>query len=654
MNIDFCNKQFKSKLLSQIITCSVISSAAFTASVLAEVQLENRTSLRQHIEVEQAGGEVIASFIDKNGVIYSGEGPRVVIRDIKGNKEPKWKGQTDALPGVVTAIAKHKRDTLFVASAGYNEFSGGVHIFDMKSDYDLKYKAELVYGAEGSLRVPEDIFIEGNTLYLLDANLGMFVFDISRPKKPELVAQNSDVLGSKIEKHGDFLYVFDISWSDSYSGIYQYDANSLALIGASTVAKSHDATFQRDHDNGIITLHVQTQRASYMAYDISNITQPVELFTESNKSRTIFSHDGRVYTASEEGLRQYDAFTNNLIGFDPTPMERVTSIAKGKGDHIVAMSDKGYLYQGETSDQETVVNHTVALPSCSSCMSTVSTDDYVYAADNINGLRVMDDSLQGIGRLDFNRNAVFEDIKKKGDVVYLLDWAGALSVVDVRQPEDPSLISNVRVNGFPSSLAIAGNNLYVGQTTNGGTLWTYDITEPSSPQMLSQYNLGMSAQVKDLHAVDSTLLLGTTSGLMMVDTLDPSNPQVVGHFEGCDAVMGVWMRAEDKVGVLGCNNIDGRAVVSVDLTDITNPTQISKVNLSSEYHNVWSLDGKNGTVYVGQTAAVTAFSLDDAGQLVAKESYHTTEIPFNLEASTTSVTVSSGRGGMFTLSDLAK
>ncbi|MCG7499180.1 hypothetical protein MHO82_20140 [Vibrio sp. Of7-15] len=654
MNIDFCKTQFKSTLLSQIITCSVISSAAFTAPVLAEFQLENRTSLRQHIEVEQSGGEVIASFIDKNGVIYSGEGPKVVIRDIKRNKEPKWKGQTDALPGVVTAIAKHKKDTLFVASAGYNDFSGGVHIFDMESDYDLKYKTELVYGVEGSLRVPEDIFIEGNTLYLLDSNLGMFAFDISYPKKPELIASAAFAKGQAIEKRGDFLFTFNTGITGGYSYIYQFDANTLRPMGYGQVPFAKDATFQQNLENGAITAHIQTVDERYIAYNIDDIHQPVELFATQNKSQAIFSENGRIYTASEEGLRQYDAFTHHLIGLDPTPMKRVTSITKGAEGHIVAMSDKGYLYQGEVSDQETVVNHTVELAGCTACMSTVSDEGYVYAADNINGLRVMGKNKQDVGRLNFLRSAVVEDIKKKGDTVYLADWAGALSVVDVADPTEPSLLTNLWVNGFPSSLSIAGNNLYVGQTTNGGTLWTYDITEPSSPQLLSQYNLGMSAQVKDLHAVDSTLLLGTTSGLMMVDTLDPSNPQVVGHFEGCDAVMGVWMRAKDKVGVLGCNNLDGRAVVSVDLTDITNPTQISKVNLPSEYHNVWSLDGNNDTVYVGQTAAVTAFSLDYAGQLVVKESYPTTEIPFNLEASTTSVTVSSGRGGMFTLSGLAK
>jgi len=106
-----------------------------------------------------------------------------------------------------------------------------------------------------------------------------------------------------------------------------------------------------------------------------------------------------------------------------------------------------------------------------------------------------------------------------------------LHVVDVSDPAQPTLISSARVPAYGSSIRVAGDLAYIGDT--GGSLSVFDVFDPVLPvEVGSVAGGGRALRVQDGFAYSAG-----NDGLAVHDLIHPRRPALIG---GYPADRGAW------------------------------------------------------------------------------------------------------------------
>lgn len=149
--------------------------------------------------------------------------------------------------------------------------------------------------------------------------------------------------------------------------------------------------------------------------------------------------------------------------------------------------------------------------------------------------------------------------------------------------EDGELGTIYEGTGNSGSLAkftISNNHLYI---VKEGSLFTSDITNKTITPTNSEY---LGSGVETIFALDSLLLLGTRSGMMIYDIYtDPKKPTLKSfkpHFYSCDPVT-----AKDTIAYVTLNSAGtschfGKNQLEVySINDIENPHLIERIDMES-------------------------------------------------------------------------
>jgi len=122
-----------------------------------------------------------------------------------------------------------------------------------------------------------------------------------------------------------------------------------------------------------------------------------------------------------------------------------------------------------------------------------------------------------------------DDIDVADDIVYLIagygaEWRG-LRMVDVSDPESPTILATHAVSGTPTGVAVRGTTLYLAD----GGLTIFDVSDPAAPSELGSFPVPLGA--RGLAVSDGVVYLPTYDGLRVVDVSLPENPIEIGSFE---------------------------------------------------------------------------------------------------------------------------
>jgi hypothetical protein len=113
-----------------------------------------------------------------------------------------------------------------------------------------------------------------------------------------------------------------------------------------------------------------------------------------------------------------------------------------------------------------------------------------------------------------------------GDVLYVADGVGGVQVVDVRNPDEPSIAGVLSTGvGVVNDVLVDGDRLYVATTTFGIVI--FDISDPPYPTALGGMPtagrpLGIAVRGDILYVADDQV------GLQVVGVSDPALPVAVG------------------------------------------------------------------------------------------------------------------------------
>lgn len=111
---------------------------------------------------------------------------------------------------------------------------------------------------------------------------------------------------------------------------------------------------------------------------------------------------------------------------------------------------------------------------------------------------------------------------------YLADSAGALLIVDVRDPQHPQEISRYPYTSQIDALSVEQERAYL---VSGKNLAVLDVSKPHAPQQLASFTLANAAtalQVVEGHAY----LAMPKAGMSILDVRDPASIHEVGRFRG--------------------------------------------------------------------------------------------------------------------------
>jgi hypothetical protein len=589
------------------------------------------------LERAQAGG--MPSAITLAGELaYVAVGPRLTVWDLAGDDGPVQLGETPPLPGVLTAIAVSGSHAYVVE---HLDLDGHVHVVDVSDPAAPEVVSSLRVTAE-DFSVPLDAAIADDQLFVADQEHGVAVLSLADPAAPALV-ETIDAPGSTVvEIHGDRLYVIGSGFLGASVSVRELGGAHAELGGMSVP----DAIGTAITPAGLF-LAVGSQGLEI--HDLADPALPVERYRdETILSRVVVASGDTAWVPAEDGL-----YTLDLA--DPTTITASSALAAptiqanagdATGGRLAVLTNRGQLVTFDVT-AAAALTHEVEVTLCADCFGVQAVAGDLLIADNVGGLVTAHlADLTGVGRTIPASFVVFEDVVTEGHLAYVADWAFGLRVIDVSDRAAPVQVGQLGAE-YASAVALDGDRLYLGQSTNGGVVRVIDVSDPTAPtqlgQLLTAKTMDLEARGRFVYAADESL--DAAGGLRIIDVTDPTAPALVGQYTTCTSSGDVDVLGD--LAVLACD-FDGFHIL--DITDPAAPVQLAVFTPESGSAEAVALDGH--LAYLGHSTGVVVVDLSTptAPVLVAGTSIFTTwpvrtiDVPFpgRLVATT-------GPGGVYQL-----
>jgi len=224
--------------------------------------------------------------------------------------------------------------------------------------------------------------------------------------------------------------------------------------------------------------------------------------------------------------------------------------------------------------------------------------DLVLAAAQTGGMRLLEFSplgAQQVGSFDPGtcRDGVFTvaasiedvDVESTGEFAYLAAGSCGFFVASIADSVvSPTWIAAVDTPGFSVDVELVHEKLLLYVADNNGGLVIFDVVQPGAPQELANIGFANSSfgAAIDVDVLDDIAYVATTRGLRILDSLDPTDPFLIGSFDTNPSNSGSGPGQDVEVVKVGNLVIaylsafqDG--VFVLDVTDPTDPQLIAQI-----------------------------------------------------------------------------
>jgi hypothetical protein len=301
----------------------------------------------------------------------------------------------------------------------------------------------------------------------------------------------------------------------------------------------------------------------------------------------------------------------------PTEIAASTDTVLGWPTSLIAQQNLGYVltrsgqisvFDWSNRQAPTRIGITET-PGCKENVALQVVGDYAYVADWGRGLCIVDlrnpQQPSVIGRFDLTteRNAV-TDIAVQGSLAYLVDWSHGIYVIDVSDPTAPTQVSFFTTAGFPAAIAVNGPMVYVGESINdqgvGGSVRIFDLSDLANPVEHSQF---YTSKVAQLAVIDQTVYVAD-------NVSNPDNIQLIGQY------VENWFAMDLAIQ----NNYAYLATTSgLEIVDISNPSQPTQAGRLGDS----LIDGivvAGASAYIGENGSIRQIDISQPSnpQVVAE------------------------------------
>jgi hypothetical protein len=443
-----------------------------------------------------------------NGMLYLATNKAVYAIDVSDPEQPTIRSSYSLSSDVVVTPLDLDvvDDRLYLLYHNPKEdiLGNQIRIFDVSDPQELK-----PLGTSGEELWPDmyEMVIVGSFAYITLATSGLALFDVSDPSHPKFHSKTT-VFGR----------VFDIAHAGN-------------------------------------TLYLGTLDQRLLSVDISDPGNPTLIgeYTAPDFAVTdLVVQNDRAYVANQVFPNPYDLRILDVS--DPTDLRLLGSYATDLTQiHTLLVSDNlVYLNAGQNTWEHTVQIVDVSNPASpvsrhrmprlysAEDVDVVGTTAYIAARED--GFFVLDVADPSQPRLRATRRAANgEELLKAvmklqvvGNLAYLAS-NNALQIVDVTDPDNPSLRGELPIRAF--QLQVAGNRAYV---MGSDTFHIVDVSDPTQPNTIGSRSLSLwYPQTEDLHIVGNLAYLsggscaaGCWGSIKILDISNPTQLTLIGSIDG--------------------------------------------------------------------------------------------------------------------------
>jgi hypothetical protein len=285
----------------------------------------------------------------------------------------------------------------------------------------------------------------------------------------------------------------------------------------------------------------------------------------------------------------------------------------------------------------------------SSCYGLDVSGSYVYAAYGTNGLKIIDISNPSIPTLVGTyvtsssgsvTQATYSAVRVSGKYAYLTSITRGIDIVDISNPTAPSLAgytSTYNGGGLSStpppiqSVAVSGGFAYFADSSNG--LKIVNVSDPTNPVIISQlktFNPTYTVNA-NTNAVGIVLkgnyafVADENNGLRVIDISDPNNPAVKSTLSIAGSVNSIFLRDNYIFTTSyssGSVNSGGMLKI-IGIFDNLNPLEFASYSIATHAEDVFV---SNNNIFLTTTTGLTVFQ----SNLIYSDSSLAPNAPSNL------------------------
>lgn len=453
-----------------------------------------------------------------NTIKVSSEGDRVAVLndanivyliDLKNPREPTTLAAVRA-EGPLRDLDL-KGDTVYALG------DEDIQVIDFSTHSPQISNEGLDFGQGVNLGGERRVYIENNLAYVADWFSGIHIYDISRPRQPELLASYHTPGSPKgmVVRDG-IAYVPD-------------DDHGLAILDVSDPRNPrHISTLLTEglaYTPRLVgdLLYLASHRGGFQIIDVSDIKNPRQLseFDTEGKAWSMEVRDNIAYVADDDsGLLSFDVS-------DPSKPVQIGQYYTGAAAEEVVIRDNiafvAYYDDGlhilDISDPRSIQPISrLSLPGNARGLDLVG--DTLYVAGWLAGIHTVDvtDLQQPTLMGSYDTRGATWGLQVQGTHLFAMDWWGGISVIDVSDPHRPKAAGGYHNRGLVHDIASQGNYAFVAQGSNG--LQVFDIKNALHPTWTTGTSL--PGQARSIAIKDERAYIAAGDGGVAV--MDISNP----------------------------------------------------------------------------------------------------------------------------------
>ena len=581
----------------------------------------------QTLERLDIGGGKLSAPVAHAGYLYVGTGVTINAWDMADPAHPAYAGRTSSTPasGPIDALAV-VGDYLYAAWSA-PDGTGGITIYSLANPAQPTVAGEYDAFVVSDFHGPMGLAATGTTVYLGDAQNGLFVLDASTPLAPTVIGSSSGifefdamgVFGNQLLTSGSSFIggrvVNAVDVSDPTTPVLM---GNTSLDGLSVLRAVLTDGYALGVGNDLIVVDT---------HDGANLTQVSD--TPIDQATGAIRMGNTLYLVGDSGIQVWD-FTNpaapsivRTVAM-PTFAPDQTAITP-YGPLVLTHTDRAILL-GTTDPQQPTLAAQFTVPIGVSVHAGAFDATHGYFAEEGYGLGVVDGTtLAPIGRYDANLPASLaardmEDISVDGGRAYLAAWGYGVLIASLADPAAPAELGRFEFP-FASAIEAHGNRVYVASTTNGGIFKVLDVSNPATPQELGSL---LTSQTYDLTVRGNYAYLADGAdfgdgGLRVVDVSNAAQPVVVGQDTGCPYANGVDASSDGNTVYIACASdaTFANALRIVDTSNRAQPLLLGSITLPglppnlTDYNVAYSVVVAGNRAYVGNEFGVDEIDVSD-------------------------------------------
>lgn len=446
----------------------------------------------------------------------------------------------------------------------------GDYLYLASSDLEILKIEEsgilVLTGVYPGLSSGQDLWIEGNLVFIADFYLGMVILDVSDPSNPSLLSTYAAQYASSIAVKDDVAYLGGFMLG-------------LTLVDVSDPSQpefiSNDLSYHLNHfsiHGDLLFLFDYGPPGSLAVLDISNPSAPVFQARHPyliNRSERILISGNYLFTIDNSGFIVLDIR-------DPSNPARI-----------------GFFNHPDLEEWNFQIE-----------------DDRAYIRDS-NQLIILDISdpaeptQLGTGFVYSYEPAVIED-----EMVYhafnTTSWGsdeltGELWVIDTHNPISTTVVYTTELGGAPGAMeAVTGvlaielaHKEYPWPPNDPNTLQLFDITDPAAPAAAGEIELPFNG-LADLEISGDLLYFCNGWGIVgIIDISDLDNPVLIGQYEQ-DVPFTTYYAGLDLAGdrlVVFFSGFQESTILVLNIADPTHPIVIGQVTSQARTTDVLQFEG---------------------------------------------------------------